>query len=419
VSTSRRFLREAGGSARALVGPRRRRLRAYVSDPPSADLAAQAFRAGLFEREGFTLFNTAWYGGHHTPGYSVLFPPLAAALGERVVGALAAVAATAAFGALAGRTAALLVVPSLIASLFSGRLTFVLGAAFGIAATLAAVRGRPWLAALGGVATALASPVAAGFAAVAGAALALQGRAPSPFMRGGAALAAGAVVAALFLVVAFPEGGRSRSRCQRSCRRSPRGSRSRWSLRRDRCGPAGALYAVLCAARSSCPRRWAATPRAWARSWRRRWHSRCCGHTGGSRWRCSRCRSRTGSSSPPSATSGGRRATLRRKRGTTGPLVAFLRERGDARRIRIEIPFTQNHGEARYVAPHVALARGWERQLDRERNALFYDDEPLTPQRYATWLRRNAVAYVAVPLGVRWTRRPRPRSAWPWARPAS
>jgi hypothetical protein len=75
---------------------------AYLAlDPPSADLAAQAFRTDLFEREGFTLFSTAWYGGHHTPGYSVLFPPLAAVLSERVVGALASVAAAAAFAALA------------------------------------------------------------------------------------------------------------------------------------------------------------------------------------------------------------------------------------------------------------------------------------------------------------------------------
>src|SRR2546423_9002356 len=31
---------------------------------------------------------------------------------------------------------------------------------------------------------------------------------------------------------------------------------------------------------------------------------------------------------------------------------------------RIEIPMTLNHWESAFVAPHVALARGWERQLD-------------------------------------------------------
>ena len=64
--------------------------------PPTPDLAAQVYRAGLFHREGFTLFNANWYGGHHTPAYSILFPPLGALLGVRVVGALAAVGSAAA-----------------------------------------------------------------------------------------------------------------------------------------------------------------------------------------------------------------------------------------------------------------------------------------------------------------------------------
>src|SRR6476620_12655612 len=68
--------------------------------PPSADLAAQTFRADLFGREGFALWNAQWYGGHHLPGYSVLFPPLAALLGPRGAGAVAAVACAALFAAL-------------------------------------------------------------------------------------------------------------------------------------------------------------------------------------------------------------------------------------------------------------------------------------------------------------------------------
>ena len=63
---------------------------------------------------------------------------------------------------------------------------------------------------------------------------------------------------------------------------------------------------------------------------------------------------------------------------------------------RLEIPFTDNHSEARWVAPHVPLARGWERQLDIERNALFYDGRPLTASRYRRWLDDNAVRFVAL-----------------------
>jgi hypothetical protein len=64
---------------------------------------------------------------------------------------------------------------------------------------------------------------------------------------------------------------------------------------------------------------------------------------------------------------------------------------------RLEIPFTKVHWEARWAAPAIPLARGWERQLDRKVNALFYDDAPLTPTRYRAWLERMAVRWVAVP----------------------
>jgi hypothetical protein len=57
---------------------------------------------------------------------------------------------------------------------------------------------------------------------------------------------------------------------------------------------------------------------------------------------------------------------------------------------------TANHWEAAHVAPHVALARGWERQLDRRYGALFYDGS-LDARSYRAWLDEHAVAYVALP----------------------
>ncbi len=80
--------------------------------------------------------------------------------------------------------------------------------------------------------------------------------------------------------------------------------------------------------------------------------------------------------------------------GYHAPLIGFLQARpGD---FRVEIPMTANHGEARHVAPAVALARGWERQLDRHLGALFYDGS-LDAASYRAWLHERAVAYVAVP----------------------
>jgi hypothetical protein len=83
------------------------------------------------------------------------------------------------------------------------------------------------------------------------------------------------------------------------------------------------------------------------------------------------------------------------------PLVRFLRHPGDPVRarpgsFRVEIPPTADHWEARYVAPRVALARGWERQLDRRDGALFYDGS-LNARAYRAWLDARAVAFVAVP----------------------
>src|SRR5439155_25236868 len=78
------------------------------------------------------------------------------------------------------------------------------------------------------------------------------------------------------------------------------------------------------------------------------------------------------------------------------PLLRFLDSANDGTPFRVEIPFTANHWESARVAPHYPLARGWERQLDKKYNALFYTAR-LDPARYRRWLDANAVRYVAVP----------------------
>jgi hypothetical protein len=114
-----------------------------LAAPSSADLAAQAFRAKL----GIVLWDNNWYGGHHMPGYSMLFPPLAALLGPKLVGALSAVAAASLFERLVrdtdgARVASLWFALGSVTSLVTGRLTFALGVAIGLRAVLAITRGR-------------------------------------------------------------------------------------------------------------------------------------------------------------------------------------------------------------------------------------------------------------------------------------
>ena len=52
-----------------------------IWQPRTVDLAAHTFRAELFGEEGFTIWNGQWYGGHHTPAYSIISPPIAWLLG--------------------------------------------------------------------------------------------------------------------------------------------------------------------------------------------------------------------------------------------------------------------------------------------------------------------------------------------------
>src|ERR687893_1054463 len=73
--------------------------------PPVRDLAGHVFRMEQYEAVGPQVWNNLWYGGHHTPGYSVLFPPVAALLGIGLTGVLAATSASGCFAALVRRHA--------------------------------------------------------------------------------------------------------------------------------------------------------------------------------------------------------------------------------------------------------------------------------------------------------------------------
>jgi hypothetical protein len=375
-----------------------------VWDPPSADLAAQRFRADLFEREGFTLFSTAWYGGHHVPGYSVLFPPPAALLGPQLVGALAAVAATGFVAALAGeeraRLAGIAFVPGIVASLVSGRLAFTLGVAFGAGAVLAAARGKTWLAGLAGLLTALASPVAAAFAALAGVALwgarrSVGGRA-GPGAGAGAALAVAAVVPVVFLVVAFPEGGTFPFVSSAFLPAFVAGLAVAIAAPREwravRIG--AALYALLALAAFAIPTPLGGNaarlgtllvaPLAILALWPHRRLVLAALALPIAYWVLQPAvRDWLRAHDDPST-----------EAAYYEPVAAFLEER---RPTRVAVPFTQSHGEAFHLARRLPISRGWNRQLDIERNALFYDGD-LTSERYDAWLRENAIGLVAVPL---------------------
>jgi hypothetical protein len=380
---------------------------AYViAAPGSGDLAAHLLRAKLFSSEGFGLWNNWWYAGHHILLYSVLFPPVAAALTPQLAAAIAATGTAALFEPLARREfgenawlGSLWFAAATATSLYTGRLAFAFGMLPAVGTALALQRGRSWLAVLLAFVTALCSPVAAVFAALVGAAAGIAALAEARRLRP-ALPGAGVVLAALLpvaaLAVAFPEGGTE-----------PFASSAFWPLpliaiglalvtpRSERALLAGmalfvlgviVAYAVPSALGSNAARlvELLAGPVAALLLWPRRkalllavavpllyiqWHAPI---------------GTVAQATGPSITDAYYR-----------PLVSFLKRQPGAP-FRIEIPFTKFHWEAYAVAPHVPIARGWERQLDRKYNHLFYDGT-LSPATYRRWLGDVAIRYVAVP----------------------
>jgi hypothetical protein len=378
--------------------------------PRSEDLAAHLLRAKLYTAEGwFGIWNNWWYGGHNLPGYSVLFPPAAALLTPQLVAGIAAPVSTALFESLARRRygedawlGSLWFGIATAASLYSGRLTFAFGLAPAVGTALALQRRRPALATALAVVTALASPVDALFAALAGAAYAvaeyLNDERKLTAALPGIAVVIGAFAPVVALAVMFPEGGTE-----------PFAFSALWPIvlisvaglvmipRRDLALKAGAgLYALGCIAAYAI-----ASPVGgnaarllpliagpivallwWPRPRRALALALVALPLLYLQWQAPVRDVRTADDNGEVTTA------------YFQPLINYLgRQNGPP--FRIEIPFTLFHWEAYVMAPRFPLARGWERQLDIKYNDLFYGG-PLTPATYEAWLHQLAVRFVAV-----------------------
>jgi hypothetical protein len=382
-----------------------------IWEPRTVDLAAHTFRADLFAEEGFTIWNGQWYGGHHTPAYSIISPPLAALLGPPLALVVAAVSSAAlfpplarrAFGDVQARWGSLWFGIGTGTLLFTARLPFALGVALGLAALLALQRRRYGWAIVFAALCPLGSPVAGLFLAMAGVAVSLAAKGDRTKRYEGIAIAVAAFVPPLFLAWAFPEGGWA-----------PFPFTAYLPI------PAFALACLIVLPREQRALRWGAvlygvgatvallieTPMGgnavrlgalfggpvllcalWGRPvMRKLWAVPllAIGFAALAFWQWSPAvRDVIKYIEDPAA-----------KSDYFEPLRAFLNTLPDQR--RVEIPFTRSHWEGAEVAVDVPLARGWLRQLDTGLHPIFYKGE-ISRLTYASWLADNAVRYVALP----------------------
>ncbi|MEU7210319.1 hypothetical protein AB0B06_18095 [Streptomyces sp. NPDC044989] len=377
------------------------------------DLAAQEAWADFASNHGGSAYGLFWYGGMHTANYSVVSPYLMALVGVRTV--------TVVSGLAASWLAAVLLVrggvrrpgwPALLASLAlwcdvaSGRTTFALGVALALAACVPLVRERRlWLGAGYAALATMASPVAGLFVAVVGAAFLLV----RDWGRALVLLIPPAAVVGLTTLF-FPFTGEQPMPAGRIWPPvllglavtvlAPRTWRvARWSgavyalgtvLTYLIASPVGTnverfaeLFApaVLLAALLSGP------PALTADRVRRLGRGLLAVALAYSVWWV-----------------GGKTVSDLRVStvvpawaAETDGVVAALEGLG-ADRTRVEVVPARNHREATLLAPHVNLARGWNRQLDVERGRLFYDGT-FSAATYREWLDRWAVGFVVAPLG--------------------
>jgi hypothetical protein len=385
--------------------------------PSSPDLAAASYRSYLFAQHGFALWDNSWYGGHHLLAYSLLAPPLGALIGPRLLAALSMTLATALFAALidgifparAARVAGAWFGLGAAIGLLSSRVPFDLGLAIGLAALLAARHRHPRLAIVLALLCSLASPVAGAFLALAFLARCLA----APARAWPAALTAAALAPIVLLTLAFPEGGSQpfvasafypalagvlliavlipgEQRTLRTGALLYAGSLvGSYLLATAVGGNADRLGSLVAGPLAACVLLGASPP----------------ARPGGVR------RARVllvlapfllyWQANAPVADFAAAASDPAVNASYYAPLLGELSHLGvgyGARPVRIEAVPTVDHWEARWIGPHAMLARGWERQLDRYRNGLFYyDPGRLDAAGYHAWLQRSAVDYIALP----------------------
>jgi hypothetical protein len=362
------------------------------------DLPAQDFRTWLFRNHGPLLWDDRWFAGHPLPGYSVVFPPLAALLGARTVGFFSCVASTMAmvrvarYGTTNQHTAALVwFAVATVANFIIGRMPFALGLALGLMAIAAVQRRRPLHGSLLAVLCSLASPLPGAF-------LLMAGIVWAPALGWRRALPLSGASSGLLVALAFGGGGGSFPFPWTSLVTilvfvgfglvlAPRSHRTVRLGLAAYAGLAVVLFLIPNPVGGNLTRLGTilAGPLAalvLLSTGRRRVLIVVAGPL--MVWQLAPVTGAIADSSTPSSQPAYYAGLLRFLQSHDEPLG------------RVEIPLTRGHWETTYVATKVPLARGWERQIDVAYNKVLYDPE-LTAGEYRAWLLENRVRFVAIP----------------------
>jgi hypothetical protein len=374
--------------------------------PPGTDLAAHVYQLDVFVRHGFELWTNYWYAGRYTfVGYSLIYYPLAALIGIKMLAVLSAATATAAFTLLVRETwgeqtvwATRLFAVVTAASLVSAAFPYGLGLAFMLAALLALARARLAFFALFVALTLAASPLAFLFLVVflLAAASAHLGH---EWKKPGAVVAATCLAAALIWRL-FPDPGRfpfPSGELLAALTFCAIGLAVSWNVERARVlRMLFAAYAALCLVAYFVPSdiganvarlRFAAVPIAALTLSLRRWRPwpvaviafglACSWNLTPLVWSVAR------SSTDPSEAAA-----------FWQPAISFLHHSLPPG-YRVEAVDTSGHWEAVYLTrAGIPIVRGWFRQDDFPQNELLYDGPG--PRSYLHWLHGLGVRYVVL-----------------------
>jgi len=375
--------------------------------PPGTDLAAHVYQRAVYLKDGFELWNNFWYAGRYSfVTYSVLYYPLAALVGIKLLGVVSIGAAAVAFAAIlrrewgpaaqwSGRIFAVVWAGLVLSAAFP----FVLGFAFALLALWALQAGRRWSF---GCLTALAlaaSPLAFLLLALVLGGIALSRRGH------GIRLVPGLIVAAagatwILVWRLFPTDGRypfPTGTLAAACLFCVGGAAFTWRVERARVLHSIFLvylaanlvsYAVPSTVGENIARlRFAAIPIVVLALSLRSWRPRPLAIVAlalATSWNVT----------PLAASFVRERTDPTVNASYWRPAIAFLQQHLTPS-YRVEVVDTAGHWAARYLPEAgIPLARGWFRQDDFPANKVLYEE--LGPRTYLTWLRSLAIRYVVL-----------------------